>query len=54
MKYLHGFRKKSLKLSFGAVKRNTFDKSISESTGKVFTRYGVFGIKILMSKTHEK
>ena len=48
------FRKKSLKLSFGAVKRNTFDKSISESTGKVFTRYGVFGIKILMSKTHEK
>lgn len=44
------FRKKKLRLSFGAVKRNTFNKSISESTGKVFTRYGVFGIKILMSK----
>lgn len=48
------FRKKKLKLSFGAVKRNTFNKSISESTGKVFTRYGVFGIKILMSKSNEK
>jgi ribosomal protein S3 len=46
------FRKKRLKLSFGAVKRNTFNKTISESTGKVFTKYGVFGIKILMSKTN--
>jgi len=46
------FRKKKLKLSFGAVKRNTFNKTISESTGKVFTKYGVFGIKILMSKTN--
>jgi hypothetical protein len=46
------FRKKSLRLSFGAVKRNTFNKSISESTGKVFTRYGVFGVKILMSKNN--
>jgi hypothetical protein len=47
------FRKKGLKLSFGAIKRNTFDKSISESTGKVFTKFGVFGIKILMSKHYE-
>ena len=46
------FRKKRLKLSFGAIKRNTFNKTISESTGKVFTRYGVFGIKILMSKSN--
>jgi hypothetical protein len=46
------FRKKRLKLSFGAVKRNTFNKTISESTGKVFTRYGVFGIKIVMSKSN--
>jgi hypothetical protein len=44
------FRKKSLKLSFGAIKKNTFNKNISESTGKVFTRFGVFGVKILMSK----
>ena len=48
------FRKKRLKLSFGALKRNTFNKEISESTGKVFTKYGVFGIKILMSKSNEK
>jgi len=46
------FRKKRLKLSFGAIKRNTFNKTISEYTGKVFTRYGVFGIKILMSKSN--
>ena len=48
------FRKKRLKLSFGSIKKNTLDKSISESTGKVFTRYGVFGIKILMSKSYDK
>lgn len=46
------FRKKKLKLSFGAVKRNTLNKTINESTGKVFTKYGVFGIKILMSKSN--
>jgi ribosomal protein S3 len=44
------FRKKRLKLSFGAIRRNTLNKTVSESTGKVFTRYGVFGVKILMSK----
>jgi hypothetical protein len=44
------FRKKALKLSFGRLRRTSFNKSFCESTGKVFTRYGVFGVKILMSK----
>ena len=48
------FRKKRLTLSFGCLKKNTLSKSINESTGKVFTRYGVFGIKILMSRSYTK
>jgi hypothetical protein len=48
------FRKKSLRISFGAIRRNTFDKSISESTGKVLTRFGVFTVRILMSKKNPK
>jgi hypothetical protein len=44
------FRKKRLKLSFGAIKRNSFKRLISESTGKVFTHFGVFGVRILMSQ----
>jgi hypothetical protein len=44
------FRKKNTRLSFGAIRRNSLNRSISESTGKVFTRYGVFSVKILMSK----